>query len=596
MDRQETGVSLKHYLRNWPIVATRRRLIASAHITNPSLFRVVALAAALGNSESAKPALPKARSAALLAGALETALLLAAMFWLHGTPAPEVNEPHYLAKAKHFWDPTWCEKDMFLASPDVHLVFEYAFGWLTLYFPLPVVAWIGRDIAWLTLAAAWCYLTRAIVPRYGVAATSGLLLLLGVKHFHLAGEWLVGGIEAKCFSFPLVFLGLGLFLRNHWRSANIALGAATAMHVLTGGWAYLAMLVAAVLSKSVRSAGVFFQGLLLAALLGAIGIIPALLGTRSGPKQETSARMIYVYERLPHHLVLRDMALQRKERFALITAGWMVLVPLTLLAAAKRPTQEFTQAASRFSRFQTIVAATLLFALLGAALDQYSRIRPAEAAHFLRFYWFRASDIFVPAGFAIAVIALCQFLFACPNKFRAAISAIFLIACYFAFQDGQAERRLSVPRADASVIPHDNTPENSRSVTHENWVRVCQWIDRETPQGAIFWSARRQQSFKWYAQRAEVHNYKDIPQDPAGLLEWRSRLEVVREIARRGGIWNFSAQEILELQKKYGFEYVVIYKSGVHKPLPFDRVYPENDADNRHYEVYRLPALSKAMP
>lgn len=536
---------------------------------------------------------PRARLGCLL----EITFLIIAIYWLHGTPTPEVNEPHYLAKAKHFWNPAWCEQDMFLASPDVHYVFEYSFGWLTLYFPLPVVAWIGRGLAWATLAASWCFLTRSIVPGFGATAVSGLLLLLGVKQFHLAGEWLVGGIEAKCFSFPLVFLGIGLFLRNRWLGANVAFGAATAMHVLTGGWAYLAIFLAAIFTRSVPTASRFLQGAAIAALIGSLGIVPALLGTKSGsPKDAEVAYSIYVYERLPHHLVLREMALERKERFGILTASWLVLVPLSLLALSrsKSPLNECDETIRRFSQFQILVAVTLLFALIGAALDQYSRIRPAEAAHLLRFYWFRASDIFVPAGVAISAVTLAAFVSNSLSFSRVILAAIFITAGNFTYIDGQAEHRFTVPRADAAVIPHDLTTENSRSATHANWMRVCEWINRNTPKDAVIWSARRQQSFKWYAQRAEVHNYKDIPQDPAGLLEWRNRLEVVRDTARHGGIWMMSREAILDLQKKYGFTYVVIYKSGTHRPLPFTKVYPRNGEENRHYEVYELPLFAEA--
>jgi hypothetical protein len=243
-----------------------------------------------------------------------------------------------------------------------------------------------------------------------------------------------------------------------------------------------------------------------------------------------------------------------------------------------------------------IVAMTHIIALGGAALDQFSRVNPTVAASFLRFYWFRASDIFVPAGVAISAVTLAAYIFNSLALSRTALAAIFVVAGYFAYVDGQAEHRFIVPRADAAVIPHDQTRENSRSATHANWVRVCEWIEQNTPKDAIIWSARRQQSFKWYAQRAEVHNYKDIPQDPAGLLEWRNRLEVVREVARRGGLWHFSREELVALQQKYNFQYIMVYKSGVNEPLPFERVYPTADEENRHYEVYQLPPLIEAQP
>lgn len=38
-------------------------------------------------------------------------------------PVPAPNEPHYLVKAKHFWNPEWCKGDLFLESSNPHLFF-----------------------------------------------------------------------------------------------------------------------------------------------------------------------------------------------------------------------------------------------------------------------------------------------------------------------------------------------------------------------------------------------------------------------------------------------------------------------------------------
>ena len=54
-------------------------------------------------------------------------LLVWAMFLstsLIRAPIPAVNEPHYLGKAKHYWDPAWCAGDFLLDSSNPHLVFS----------------------------------------------------------------------------------------------------------------------------------------------------------------------------------------------------------------------------------------------------------------------------------------------------------------------------------------------------------------------------------------------------------------------------------------------------------------------------------------
>src|SRR5689334_6527750 len=63
-------------------------------------------------------------------------------------PVPDVNEAHYLTKAKHFWQPDWAERDIFLTSGDSHVVFFATLGYLMQIMTLPAAAWCGRIIEW----------------------------------------------------------------------------------------------------------------------------------------------------------------------------------------------------------------------------------------------------------------------------------------------------------------------------------------------------------------------------------------------------------------------------------------------------------------
>ncbi len=62
---------------------------------------------------------------------LEIALIFLVLFIEGAWPAPEANEPHYLSKARHYWDASWCAGDFFCNSADAHQVFYWTFGWLT---------------------------------------------------------------------------------------------------------------------------------------------------------------------------------------------------------------------------------------------------------------------------------------------------------------------------------------------------------------------------------------------------------------------------------------------------------------------------------
>ena len=59
------------------------------------------------------------------------------------------------------------------------------------------------------------------------------------------------------------------------------------------------------------------------------------------------------------------------------------------------------------------------------------------------------------------------------------------------------------------------------------WLAACEWIRDHAPPDAVCLIPRHAQSFKWYAERADVVNWKDVPQDAAGVVEWRRRMQDV---------------------------------------------------------------------
>src|SRR6056297_2406576 len=89
-----------------------------------------------------------------------------ALFWAAylsiQVPVPGVNEPHYLCKAKHFWDASYCPGDFFLDSSNTHYVFYLTFGVLTKWMPLATVAILGRVIGVTLLATGWTAVTSRL--------------------------------------------------------------------------------------------------------------------------------------------------------------------------------------------------------------------------------------------------------------------------------------------------------------------------------------------------------------------------------------------------------------------------------------------------
>ena len=222
---------------------------------------------------------------------LEIALIFVVFFVAGGAPVPHVNETHYLAKAKHYWQPDWCAGDLFLESGKAHLTFYWTVGLLTKWFSLPTVAWLGRIAAWLALAIAWQRLNRTLTDWPWSAMLTAVVMVTLIDWTNFAGEWVVGGVEGKCFAYACVFIGLANLVENHWNRVWLWLGIAAAFHVLVGGWSVIAAAIVW-LSQS-RAQRPALQSMLPALVAGGLlalpGVAPALLLTQSFAKQSPDA-------------------------------------------------------------------------------------------------------------------------------------------------------------------------------------------------------------------------------------------------------------------------------------------------------------------
>ncbi len=328
--------------------------------------------------------------------ALAEIALIFAIFCVQGAwPVPDVNEPYYLGKAIHYWNPGWLHGDFFMESADTHKVFYFTFGWLSLYLsPLHLVL-TGRILTWLLMAWAWRRLSVAVTPRPWFSVLAAALFVCLMDRCNMAGEWVIGGVEAKGFAYALVFVGLESLLRNRWNRALGLLGAASAFHVLVGGWSVVAAALAwCRLGKQRPALRSLWPGIVAGSLLALPGLVP-VLQLDWGVDRETArqAHVIYVFDRLPHHLTLAGIHTDFILRFVLLGLLWLALKRLW-------PGNEASQ------RLRAFVAGAIVIALIGAAVQPLIYLDRGLAADLLRYYWFRLADAALPLGVALEVTVL----------------------------------------------------------------------------------------------------------------------------------------------------------------------------------------------
>lgn len=529
---------------------------------------------------------------------LEFALIMAVFFVAGGAPAPHVNETHYLLKAKHYWDPAYCPGDVFLDSADAHVPFYWTIGWLTQWLSLAATAWVGRAAAWTLIAAGWMRLSRAATAAPWAGLISAIVWIALVDNCHFAGEWVVGGlvgkggVEGKCFAYGFVLLGLAGLVAGRWTTPWMWFGAASAMHVLVGGWAVLAGLCVWLVESKASRPGLLklLPGLVVGGLLSLPGLLPALALDRQAPAAVNhEAARIYVYERLPHHLapltLPGDEFASRVLRFGIPVIGFIALaLLLSTRGRADHATVEPDSRLNAWRRLMVFAAASLASNCIGLAIELLLDGRPLTAAPLLRYYWFRQADVLLPAAVALVATSLALESNSTVRGWSRCAMAAGLLLCSAHLM------RIAVERVRNPVPPALVKMENPTA-----WIEACQWIRENAPADALCLVPRHAQSFKWYASRGDIVNWKDIPQDAVGVVAWRERLHDVFPTIETpegpkilGSPTQQSEARLLATARQYGATYVIARSEPV---LGMPEVFVSGAGDEEGgYAIYKIGA------
>lgn len=488
---------------------------------------------------------------------LEIGLVFLVLFVAGGDAAPHRNEAHYLTRLKHFWDPGWCAGDLFLESPDAHFTVVWLFGWVTQFISLEATAWLGRVLTWGLLAWGWTRLSRFVVPRPWIAPLTVALFVTLTEQTHFAGEWVVGGFEAKCIAYAFVFFGLTDWLAGRWNRAWILLGVASAFHALVGGWSVLALLgVWAIVERRRPALPTMLPGLLAGGVISLLGVAPALALTHGVPPELTAeANQIYVFTRLPHHLAPFgqpiDWLVWRILRFAI---GLTLFVTLYKKLLRKETGKSYVDRPDALRRLVWFACGLLAIGLGGLLIETLLFNQPAQAASLLRYYLFRMGDIGPAIASSLMIGAWIGRALVDCHPLAPKVTTICVAFAIWGV-GGHVVERFKEPAAPADRVMNDPGA----------WIAMCRWVDTNTPKDSLFLLPRRSHTFKWRTGRPEVVTWKDVPQDPASLVEWHRRNRDVYQIGKwpdgsarwTRSLASLGGNRLRELADTYGADYAI---------------------------------------
>ena len=529
-----------------------------------------------------------------------------ATFLLYGliaAPVPAVNEPHYLCKSKHFWQPEWCDRDFFLVSPNAHTVFYATIGGLTWFVSLTQAALIGRSLVTFVLAWGWTRcLSQFFFSPWAVLWSAWIFLCFSACG-NFSGEWLVGGVEGKVPCYGFLLAALGDAFRRRFVLAGTWAGLAISFHPVVGIWGLFAFALSMVVERLINSrrrqrrrikadpsseeplqgknnslsdleqgghssVGSVLLPCVILFLLALPGLIPVFQLLTESVSQETrrAATYIQVYYRLAHHL--DPMLFPRRSYlcYALLLIVWLSSCLWGGRTNAKRALDH-------------IVFWSVMFALAGILVGWGPRppIKMSfydQRMNLLKFYPFRLADVLLPVAVAISLVSVLERTAFKANSSRTlgAFNSPPLWILILVFIAGL-------------LRAHATTETNRYSLEDRaDWLDVCAWIDKNLPPDALVQTPTNGWAFKWFARRAEYVAYKDCPQDADGIVEWNRRLNFLQKWFEKNYADEFySASELKSFRQKTGLTHLLTDRLG---PLELEPIYR-----NGTFQVYDLTSL-----
>lgn len=528
---------------------------------------------------------PESKATTLSPQAILLTLLIAGSFTADGFmrfPIPGTNEPHYLCKARHFWNPQWCAGDFFLESSNAHRFFYQVVGIFTQWLTLAQTAFLGRLAGYFLLAIGWLRLFQVLTPGKWSPLIAAWIYLGLAAIGNFSGEWIIGGIESKVFAYGFLLLSLANSCEQQWNRAAVYAGLTITWHPVVGLWGVLCGLFGLTcyillnrnlidrktFSLAVRQAIPACGWLILCALPG---LIPALaLLQRGTPKEVFAANYIQVFYRLKHHLDPMDFDPFSYVMYAVLLGAWLYL--------RQKESPTFPH---RF--FHYFIAGTIGLACIGLLLG--AGPRPASEMplyafrmSLLKFYPFRLFDALLPIAVTAAVINVLYQRFIVPHSTNSDSKST------SSPLDSRVVALLGLSLFAAVLYSAWIAPPIHKMTEQQraDWLDACLWIEENAPETALFLTPVHQTDFKWYAQRPEYVTYKDCPQDASGIVKWNRRLKYLRKWGQDYYNNGFDDRALEALQKNTGITHLLVKRLG-----PFKTINPVYQ--NQTYKIYELP-------
>lgn len=412
-----------------------------------------------------------------------------------------------LPSAYSFFNSDWLSNDWYLS---LNVPYRQFLGYIIGFFVqisdfIPVML-LGRLLTYVLFAFAYYYLLEVTKVKFLFGSVALMIYLYWFADGAFYGEWMVGGLDTKVFSYVFVLLSISTFLKNRIRSSLLFAGFALSFHIMIGGYFVICLCLASLLKLKrqlyfwkdwVRN----FHFYLIGGIWGLLGIYRHIIDDTNSDLAQ-SGWDIYTQIRVPYHVMPKFSFLSLFIPFFFTVFSFIVI---------------------RFSKKENLkLLSSFVLTAYAISLVGYFIYFTGET-QILRFYFFRLNDALQP--FLCLIIGssiisdklnyIKEFL-----TYRLEAGVFFILLVGFGFVNFQNVRLLFNPAnyTEEAIL--------KRSAIDLNMTR---WIRANTTEKSIFIVPINMPNFYLEAERALFVSWKHSPQSAYEMEEWYKRMMLINK-------------------------------------------------------------------
>lgn len=400
-----------------------------------------------------------------------------------------------------------------------NFLFNYVVGFFMSRYDSFVIILLGRVLSYILISYSYIYLSRVLKLNFFTSALTYIIFLYFFKNgIGDAGEWIVGGLEAKVFAYSLSFFSLASFLKHNHKRGFLFAGLSLSIHPLVGAYNLFCLipLLFSILYKKQFEFINILKGISYFIITGIIGIseiINSLLLNTSQITQEKGWD-IYVNIRVPHH-VIPDFS----------SDTWIKLITLTLVTLLFLKSKHHTKKLVALYSLSSII-----LIIIGFIIYYFLE------SHYMRYYFFRFSDAILPFLTLLLISTL-----------HHRIKYIYLLIISLVIFPNIINKD-----STSGLLSSQSYNINSIKEKTNQDGKMSEWIIQNTnesdqfiipPDKLYFCMNTGREIFVSWWMLPEQYDYKSATNIPSDMIEWYNRLKLLNQ--------NMNFSTLKEVKKNY---------------------------------------------